>query len=147
MLRILKGAYGLTEAPRLWYLRARALLKECGLEELRCARAVFVLRPEGRFVAILTLHVDDGMLFGVATSPVFQKARRLIDQKFNIKQWHELGPAVVNYLGVQWVLQDGVMTIHMDEYIGKLEETQVENKNEVVIKSGDVLSAVAGPGR
>ena len=41
LLRILKGAYGLSEAPRLWYLRARALLKECGFEKFRCARAVF----------------------------------------------------------------------------------------------------------
>ena len=26
LMKVLKGAYGLTEAPRLWYLRARELL-------------------------------------------------------------------------------------------------------------------------
>jgi len=128
LLRVLKGAYGLTEAPRLWYLRARALLKECGFEELRCARAVFTLRSAGRLVAILTLHVDDGMLFGVIGDPVFKRARTMIDQKFNIKQWQKLGPELVDYLGVQWCLQNNVMTVHMDSYISKLAEVPVGNK-------------------
>ena len=30
---ILRSAYGLAEAPRLWYERAKELLKECGFEE------------------------------------------------------------------------------------------------------------------
>ena len=41
LLEILKGAYGLAEAPRLWYLRARELLAKCGFEELRVCRSVF----------------------------------------------------------------------------------------------------------
>ena len=36
----LKGAYGLTEAPRLWYLQARQLSLQIGFTELKCARAV-----------------------------------------------------------------------------------------------------------
>ena len=44
LMQVLKGAYGLTEAPRLWYLRARELLVEIGFVELCCARAVFILQ-------------------------------------------------------------------------------------------------------
>ena len=41
VLELLKGAYGLAEAPRLWYLRARELLDKCGFKELRICRSVF----------------------------------------------------------------------------------------------------------
>ncbi len=64
----------------------RALLKDHGLEELRWARAVYIPRLANRMVEILTVHVEDGMLFGVAGSPMFQKARQMINQKFNIKE-------------------------------------------------------------
>jgi len=43
-MRVLKCAYGLTEAPRLWYLRAKQLLESIGFVELVCAKAVFTLR-------------------------------------------------------------------------------------------------------
>ena len=41
LLRIVKGAYGLAEAPRLWYLRAVELFEGMGMEELKprsCSR-------------------------------------------------------------------------------------------------------------
>ena len=67
LLQILKGAYGLTDAPRLWYLRARDLLTKIGFTELKCCRAVFVLHEihnqVKRLVGVLTLHVDDGFFF------------------------------------------------------------------------------------
>ena len=40
-----------------------------GFVELRCARAVFTLRCNKRLIAVLTLHVDDGMLFGLEKHP------------------------------------------------------------------------------
>lgn len=44
LLKRVKGAYGSREAPRLWYLRAKDVLLESGLEEMQTARACFVLR-------------------------------------------------------------------------------------------------------
>ena len=38
IMEVLKGAYGLAEAPRLWYLRARKLLEQAGFKELAVAR-------------------------------------------------------------------------------------------------------------
>ena len=123
LLRVLKGAYGLTEAPRLWYLRARQLLLDCGFMELRCARAVFTLRCNGCLVAVLTLHVDDGMLFGLEKHPAFKKAKALINEKFNIKQWHYLLPGVtMDYLGVQWMIEGDMLVAHMDLYVRALKQ-------------------------
>ncbi len=81
----------MTEAPRLWYLRAREVLEHSGFAELKCARAVFTLKdPEGQLCAMLTLHLDDGMLFGDVTNQTFLEARKEIDKRFNIKQWRTL---------------------------------------------------------
>ena len=81
LLKILKGAYGLTEAPRLWYLKAKGLLESIGAKELTIARAVFVFREPGEakqgiegLIAILSLYVDDGLLFGDPQDPRFQPA-------------------------------------------------------------------------
>ena len=126
LLRVLKGAYGLTEAPRLWYLRARQLLRDCGFVELRCARAVFTLRCDECLVAVLTLHVDDGMLFGHEKHPAFKKAKALINEKFNIKQWHYLLPGVtMDYLGVQWLFEGDMLIAHMDVYVRALKQIEL----------------------
>ena len=87
-------------------------------------------------LALLTLHVDDGMLFGITGNPVFQRAREEIDKRFNIKKWQMLGPEDVEYLGAQWCLQNNVMTIHMDAYIGNLAEMPIDKK-----ETGAKLSA------
>ena len=44
LLQILKSSYGLSEAPQLWYLRARELLLEVGFVELQCAKTVHPTR-------------------------------------------------------------------------------------------------------
>jgi len=129
LLRILKGAFGLPEAPRLWYLRARQLLRKCGFVELRCVRAVFILRSEGRLIALLALHVDDGMLWGVRTSPIYKAARKKICELFDIKGWKQLADGEdVDYLGVQWNKTGSKVKVHMTTYINKLEEVSVTGK-------------------
>ena len=87
-----KGAYGLAEAPRLWYLRARELLQKCGCQELRICRSVFTLRDkeDDKLRGIITLHVDDGLMFGDPKERTYKDARRKINEHFNIKEWHRL---------------------------------------------------------
>ena len=122
LLRLLKTVYGLTDAPRAWYLKARQVLKSIGFVELRCARAVFVLHMGGKLIALLTLHVDDGMLFGDRTCKIFQRVKADIDRNFNIKIWKYLQPgAAVTYLGMQWTKFADRMIIDMDTYLEKIE--------------------------
>ena len=91
LLEILKGAYGLAEAPRLWYLRARELLAKCGFEELRVCRSVFCLRDADKHLrGIVTLHVDDGLIFGDPNEKTYREARKKINEHFNIKEWNKL---------------------------------------------------------
>ena len=55
--------------------------------ELRCARAVFVKRVSGKLVVLLTLHVDDGMLFGNTASREYRQIKAEINSNFNVKLW------------------------------------------------------------
>ena len=97
LLKILKGAYGLTEAPRLWYLKAKNLLEGIGAVAMKIARAVFAFREKEKegpagLTAILSLYVDDGLLFGDPKGPRFVNVKRKVDSTFNIKHWKTLGP-------------------------------------------------------
>ena len=72
----------------MWYLKARkVLVSTLKFEELRCARAVFVKRRHGKLVALLTLHVDDGMLFGDVNSKEYQVIKEDINKNFKVKHW------------------------------------------------------------
>ena len=59
------------EAPRLWYLKAREVILGCGFEELKTARACFVLRDKTQegapLVGMMVLHVDDACYAGSGT--------------------------------------------------------------------------------
>ncbi len=118
LLEMLKGAYGFTEACRLWYLQARELLIAIGFVELLIVRAVFVLRDGSLLVGVLALHVDDGMLFGDMRNHLFQKARRELDKKFNIKAWRILSSQKDEmFLGMEWRLGEDMVVIHMNAYV------------------------------
>ena len=121
ILKVLKGAYGLTEAPRLWYLRARELFLEIGFQELSLARAVFVYKKNSTIIAYLNLHVDDGLLAGKRGAHDFEAVVKAINSKFNIKFWKILtSENPFEYLGMTWTLKDGVVCIHMDKFIKEI---------------------------
>lgn len=63
LLRVCKSAYGLSEAPRLWYLRATELLVEIGFKEIPMCKATYIWKKGDSLdvAAILCLHVDDGI--------------------------------------------------------------------------------------
>ncbi len=86
LLEVLKGAYGLAEAPRLWYLRARELLIEIGFVELSCARAAFISWNKDRTVGLLMVHEDDGTFIGDRGNNDYQRALKGTKSKFNIEE-------------------------------------------------------------
>ncbi|CAE8672228.1 unnamed protein product [Polarella glacialis] len=114
LLQILKSAYGLSEAPRLWYLRARELMQQCGFVELACCKAMFILvDPRTSLVEVIVcLHVDDGFVVGRAGSTLFETAKANMNKVFNIKEWICLQEQETDYLGYK-VRQDENFEIHM----------------------------------
>ena len=88
LIKIIKGVYGLKEAPRLWYLKAKETLVKCGWEELSCARAVFVKRDKsGKCCGMLVLHVDDACFAG--SGPDFEHCVKETRKAFKLGAEHE----------------------------------------------------------
>lgn len=134
LLQVVKSAYGLSEAPRLWYLRAKELLVEAGMEELPTARATFIKRSKDKkeVQAILCLHVDDGLL--VADRKHMASIKASIDQRFAIKDWKDLEKESETFLRVRTSYKNGIFTDDMTEYVNLLqpapEETPANKKLE-----------------
>ena len=110
---------------------------EVGFAELCCARAVFILRDKEETVAMLTLHVDDGLLAGDEGNQRYQRAVRDINSKFKIKEWHDLKKGTANYLGMRWTQDDRGVTLDMDEYIGNLTAMELKKPVQEEVKLDD----------
>ena len=126
LLKVLKSAYGLAEAPRLWYLRAAQLLQECGMVELPYARATFVATKNGSTQSVCTLHVDDGMLAGDPKSKEFQALLSKIDANFNIKEWKTVAEDPVDFLGCKVFKKGESLVDCMKGYVLKIQPMKVE---------------------
>ena len=114
---ILRSAYGLAEAPRLWYERAKELLSECGFLELPFALCTFVWKDPktGKVRAVLCLHVDDGMLVG--DHHAIRELRAAIDARFQIKVWNLVQEAPLDYLGLKVFIKGGIFYNDMTAYV------------------------------
>jgi hypothetical protein len=124
LMRILKSIYGLAEAPRLWYMRARELLEAAGYCELQACRSTFVLLDKGTGLteSICCLHVDDGFLVGNMQSSLFLEAKKTIDEVFTIKEWIDLQVQSHDYLGEATTQHhDFSITKDMTAYIMKID--------------------------
>ena len=79
--KLTKGAYGLIDAPYLWYTALRDELVGLGFEICPMDPCVFVLRHHQthKLEGILGVHVDDGICGG---SPHFQSKIDLLEKKY-----------------------------------------------------------------
>ena len=125
LLQILKSAYGLTEAPRLWYLKASRTLEQTPLQEMKAARATFVAAENGVSWALLALHVDDGLLMGALDDPRVLKLREQINQLFKIKEWKE---PPFTFLGVDFEKTKDGYKDSMASYVKNIHVPKVEKK-------------------
>ena len=134
LMRIVKSAYGLAEAPRLWYLRAVEILQLVGMVELPFCRSVFIAKDsEGEVYAWCALHVDDGLFIGNPQEPLFEALRRNIDNHFNIKSWEELNEDGIDYLGmkVKYFPRDRVLVDDMTAYVLQIQPAPVPEKGKL----------------
>ena len=80
-----KGAYGLIDAPYLWYKALVGELTRLGLETSPFDPCVFILRgtkgtpQEGQLLGVVGIHVDDGIYGG---TPEFQRVMDKLEQKY-----------------------------------------------------------------
>ena len=84
LIRAKKGLFGVPEAPRLWYLRIKALIQQAGWHEIAAFPCIFAARgPGGVLEGLLCIHVDDGLLAGHGAA--YEKARSKLLETLSIK--------------------------------------------------------------
>ena len=138
LLKVCKSAYGLSEAPRLWYLRASEILTEIGYQELSMCRATFIYKEKDEVVSILCLHVDDGLV--VASKKVMEAMKKSISAKFSIKEWQDLSEKPVTFLGVKTRYVNHVFYDDMTDYVMKIDAASITGAMEEKL-DGAALSA------
>ena len=142
LLRIVKGAYGLAEAPRLWYLRAIELLEKAGMVvELTFCRSTFILKDSaGAVQAICCMHVDDGLIAGNPQSEAYKQLLRKVDASFSIKEWKKVGKTPVTYLGMDMTCEKGVFTDDIRDYVLKIQAADINGRPQQRLEEKDTTA-------
>ena len=119
-----KGIFGLSESPRLWYLKFKEELENINFRESKFIPCLFMKHVNGKLCGLVTLHVDDAMLTG---SPEVQADWEVLRKKLKFGSWtslHEGG----KFLG-RWMKQSDdnrLITITMNEYSAALQEVECD---------------------
>ena len=101
-IQFLKAAYGLTVAPREFYLLVDEIIQHLGLSRLKTDPSIWVLKTldeQGRPTVhgAVGAHVDDFLLIGGQRDPVWQNFLQKFHESLRWSPW-EVGP--FNHCGV-----------------------------------------------
>jgi hypothetical protein len=114
--RLRKSLYGLRQAGRLWSEHFVGCLKEMGFEQSKADESLFVRWKDGK-VAIIPIHVDDGLVMG--TDDLKSIVEDLSSRLDNSVKEEPLGL----FLGVKITRkEDGSITLDQAHYVDKLAE-------------------------
>ncbi|CAE7425559.1 psaC, partial [Symbiodinium necroappetens] len=119
LVRLTKGGFGLSESPRLWYLRLRRGLIDVGLKELKLSPGTFVFHHRGELRGIVAVHVDD---LRISFDPKFEYVLDKLRQAFSFGEWKSALTETVKFCG-RWERQCAEtfqVTVTMDGYAHKL---------------------------
>lgn len=122
-----KCAYGLTDAPRMWYKRVVEVLESVGAERAVGDHGVFTMHKDGKLVLLVAVHVDD-FLFSGTTDGVTAFERGL-------RNAFTVGPTVVGsftFTGLRVVTRfsgrgpSTEVTVDQDAYIDSIDDIDIE---------------------
>jgi len=120
-MRMLKSAYGLADAPLLWFKEATRRLRNLKLVPQQIDKCTFAYYSDtGELKGMLILHVDDMLVAGDPSSEFGQMIDSL-KKGFEFGKWEELTPQhEVTYCG--GVLQRTSTTIEVSykKYLQKI---------------------------
>ena len=125
--QLIKPAYGLGDASRLWYLTVRDKLTKMGIKVSIHDQGLFYLKSnEGRLESIIIVFVDDLLVAGKDTI-----LRRI---ESNLKEIFTIGAKHINlfqYIGMS-ISQKDNYTIELEQknYINSIEPIKIEHPEE-----------------
>ena len=123
-----KGAYGLIDAPYLWYCALVIELHALGFEICPFDPCFFVLRshatdttPE-KLEGVLGIHVDDGIGGG---SPIFEEKIRLLEKKFPFGS-HKISSFTFTGIEINQHGDHSIITLNQSAYVRKIPSISIE---------------------
>ena len=113
-----KGAYGLIDGSRLFYLQLKEKLEELGFKPVSGDSALFTFHKDGKLRGLVCLHVDDLLLLGR------DSFMDLVQQKlFKLFKFSKVEKDKFKYLGCEIEKhENGDISVHQTEYINQIEE-------------------------
>ncbi len=129
IVEVVKGLYGLSEAPRLWWLEYKSALEELGFVHMKLLPGVFALFRNGFLSAVVGLHVDDAIMAQAKGETVLEQLRK----SFEYGTWKEHS---FKFCGRQ-VEQDPEtfeVTVDMDEYCSNMSLIDLDKERRKQVK-------------
>eukprot|EP00435_Cladocopium_sp_Y103_P022606 s1610_g5.t1 len=130
-----KSAYGLIDAPYLWYCALVSELVRLGFETSPFDPCCFVLRSKptnghpGKLEGILGVHVDDGIGGG---SEYFEEKIRQLEQKFAFGS-HKI--SAFTFTGIEVTQHsDYSITLSQSAYVRKINSIQIETNRKTQLE-------------
>ncbi|CAE7314416.1 RE2, partial [Symbiodinium necroappetens] len=94
VLHLLKPGFGLKDAPRLWNLALKRVLKKVGLQPTNVDPQLYVLHADGRLILLLSVHVDDLKITGLPEE--IARTVKVLEEEFDAlklePKWREYLP-------------------------------------------------------
>ena len=116
VLHLLKPGFGLKDAPRLWNLALKRVLKKVGLQPTNVDPQLYVLHAEGRLILLLSVHVDDLKITGLPTE--IARTVKVLEEEFDALK---LETDNFEHLGLKHKLEaDGSRTVSQEHYVSEL---------------------------
>ncbi|CAE7214247.1 GIP [Symbiodinium natans] len=137
LVRVLKGIFGLTESPRMWYDRLRQVLlghvfyvgdKPCRLAQCPLDACVFFLQEDGKEepLGYVAVHVDDVIL--IAPSEVNLMLQEELSKLFPVDGWEN---NFFDYIGSHVAVEENEITITQTGFVdGRLFSIPIEKGQE-----------------
>ena len=132
-MRMLKSAYGLADAPLLWFREATRRLKKLDLIPQRLDQCTFGFygRKSKRLSGMLILHVDDMLLAGNMKSD-FGAVVEELKKNFDFGKWEVLDKDhPITYCGGQLLQQGETVVLSFESYIKKVVPLTIPKHREI----------------
>lgn len=150
-MKMRKSAYGLADAPLLWYQEADRRLRSGGWEKHPIDQCCYLLteddkkkKGQRRLTALIILHVDDLLIGAEAGNPRVNQALMDLKKKFNFGKWDELTTKTpVKYCGGTIIKTEEAIELSYEEYMKKVcpMTIQKSRKPTDVITAGEMSKA------
>ena len=139
MLELLGSAYGLTSAPREWYLDLSATLKKLGAEVCSTDPCLWrVIAEDGSVLGVLGIHVDDILMAGNENEKQWVEFLHRLHGSYQWAPW-ETDQFTHCGLGLQQLYDDSVMISH-EEYCSNVSQVDPRRKGDEEPLREDELS-------